>query len=215
VTGSQSSSSDDLPRTGTICGTRGSHLRDTGRHMAHSNDVFISYAADTKPLAVELTLALQREGIDTWADFKDLKPGQLWKDEIEHALENAQSVVILLSADSQSTRWTDLEWRLALTKAWSDADKVLIPVLVGESETPPFLRDWVSLRIDPNAEPQWTADILTVLRSARNRVVQGTGNRDRQERRARLDEIARATEEMRRNESLEVQADADLRRGIV
>jgi len=76
--------------------------------MARFSDVFISYAADTKPLAEELTLALQREGINTWADFKDLKPGQLWKDEIEHALENARSVVILVSPDSQSTRWADL-----------------------------------------------------------------------------------------------------------
>jgi hypothetical protein len=180
--------------------------------MARSEDVFISYARDTKPLAEELTLALQREGIHTWADFKDLKPGQFWKDEIEHALENAHSVVILVSPDSLSTRWADWEWRLALTKAWSDSDKVLIPVVVGGSETPPFLRDWVSLRIDPNTEPQWTADILKVLRSARNRVVHGTGNPGRQERHARLDEIARATEEMRRHESREVQADADPQR---
>ena len=182
--------------------------------MARFSDVFISYAADTKPLAEELTLALQREGINTWADFKDLKPGQLWKDEIEHALENARSVVILVSTDSQSTRWADLEWRLALTKAWSDSDKVLIPVVVGASEAPPFLRDWVSFRIDPNAGPQWTADILKVLRSARNRVVHGTGRREQQERHARLDEIARATEEMRRHEPRVIQADTDPRRGI-
>jgi hypothetical protein len=183
--------------------------------MARPNDVFISYAADTRPLAEELTLALQREGFHTWADFKDLKPGQLWKDEIEQALENAQSVVILVSPDSQSTRWADVEWRLALTKAWSDSDKVLIPVVVGGSEAPPFLRDWVSLRIDPSAEPQWTADILRVLRSTRNRVVHGTGSREQLERHARLDEIARATEEVRRREPLNVQADADPQSGTL
>jgi hypothetical protein len=183
--------------------------------MPRSNDVFISYAADTKPLAEELTLALQREGIHTWADFKDLKPGQLWKDEIEHALEDAQAVVILVSPDSQSSRWVEVEWRLALTKAWADPNKTLIPVVVGGSETPPFLRDWVSLRIDPSAEPHWTADILRALRSAQNRVVHGSGSRERQERHARLDQIARATEEVRRRELSDIPADTDPQRGLL
>ena len=53
-------------------------------------DVFISYASDTKSLTEELARALEREGIHAWADFKDLKPGQLLKDEIEEALERAQ-----------------------------------------------------------------------------------------------------------------------------
>lgn len=184
-----------------------------GRHMARSNNVFISYAADTKPLAEELTLALQREGIHTWADFKDLKPGQRWKDEVEHALDDAQSVVILVSPDSRSTRWADVEWRLALTKAWSDSDKVLIPVVVGGSEAPPFLRDWVSLRIDPSAEPtRWTSDILNVLRSARNRVVHGSGIREQPERNQRLAEIARATEEVRKREPVGDQPGTDPQR---
>jgi hypothetical protein len=179
--------------------------------MAKSTNVFISYAADTKPLAEELVLALQKEGIQTWADFKDLKPGQLWKDEIENALEKAQSVVILVSPTSQSTRWAEMEWRLALTKAWSDSDKVLIPVVVGGNDTPPFLHDWVSLRIDPGTEPaRWTADILRVLRSARNRAVHGVGSYDQRERRARLDEMAHAAEQFRRGEPVNVQADADL-----
>jgi hypothetical protein len=162
--------------------------------MAPSTYVFISYAEDTKPLAKKLAYALQREGIRTWADFKDLKPGQLWKDEVESALDKAQWFVILVSPHSQSTRWAEVEWRLALTKAWSDSSKVLIPVVVGGNEAPPFLRDWVSLRIDPDDEPaKWIADVLQVLRSARNRFVSGATHAERQ---ARLNDMAREVDRL-------------------
>jgi hypothetical protein len=167
-----------------------------------SPNVFISYASDTKPLAEELTLALQGEGIHTWAGFKDLKPGRLWKDEIEHALEDTQAVVILVSPDSRPSRRTEVEWQLALKEAWAHPDKVFLPVLLRGSETPPFLRNWAPLSIDPDAEPQWTSDVLKALRSAGSRFVQGTpAGQQRQERQARLAEIAHAMEEVRRRES--------------
>lgn len=166
--------------------------------MPRSSNVFIAYAADTKPLAEELTLALQREGIQTWADFKDLKPGQLWKDEIENALQNAQSFVILVSPESKMTRWAEVEWRLALTNAWSDPQKMLIPVVVGENEVPPFLSDWVPLRIDPGAQSgRWTSDILQALRSAPNRSIPRAGVHEKQKRTDRLNEMASALEDVR------------------
>ncbi len=67
-------------------------------------------------------------------------------------MDKAQSFVILVSPQSQSSRWAEVEWRLALTEAWSDSNKMLIPVVVGGSDVPPFLRDWVPIRIDPGDE---------------------------------------------------------------
>jgi hypothetical protein len=98
---------------------------------------------------------------------------------------------------------------MVLAKAWSDSDKLLIPVVVGGNETPPFLRDWVSLQIDPNAEPaRWTAEVLKVLRSSRNRAVHGNGSREQQERHQRFDEMAHATEELQKRESGDLPADS-------
>ncbi len=143
--------------------------------MGLSTNVFISYAADTLPLAEELTRVLQQEGITAWTDFKDLKPGQLWKEEIERAVEDAHSFVVLISPRSKMTRWAEWECRQALTKAWSDSSKMMIPVIVGGDEPPPFLRDWVALRVDPELEPaRWTAEILQVLRSANDGTVAAT-----------------------------------------
>ncbi len=43
--------------------------------MSTGSNVFLSYAADTKPLAEEIARVLRNQGIQTWADFKDLHPG--------------------------------------------------------------------------------------------------------------------------------------------
>lgn len=168
--------------------------------MAATN-VFVSYAADTKPLAEQLTSALQTEGFDTWADFKDLEPGQRWADEIDHALERARWVLFLVSPQSHATRWLEAEWRAVLTKVWADSDKMLLPIVIGGDEPPPFLRRWVALRIDPVSDPEgWTKRVLQELRSRRDWSLHGLTGRDRQERERRLNEIGRMAQELRQHE---------------
>lgn len=177
-------------------------MRDTVfRAMATESDVFISYAADTKPLAEQLTQALQTQGFHAWADFKDLRPGQVWQDEIERALEDARSFLILVRPTSRADSWQEAEWRAALRKVWSDSDKRLIPVVVGGTEPPPFLRSWVSLLVDPDAEPaNWTRHVVNALLSAPNERVHAPSAENRRQRQRRLDEIGRTAEELAKNE---------------
>ena len=68
--------------------------------MPNESDVFISYAADLKPWAQELTEVLQKQGIQVWADFKDLRPGDRWHDELERAVEKADRFLILVGPRS-------------------------------------------------------------------------------------------------------------------
>ena len=161
------------------------------------SDVFISYAADTKPLAQVLTDALQKEGIRAWVDFSDLRPGQRWQDEIERAVESSDSFVILVSPESYATPWLEAEWRAALAGAWSDSHKTMIPVVVGAADPPPFLRDWVSLRIDPTSgSTTWTRQVLDALRSRSHDTAHNRSPQDRREREERLDEISRGAREL-------------------
>ena len=170
--------------------------------MPADTNVFISYATDTKPAAEELTRALEQNGFHAWADFKDLQPGQRWKDQTEQALERAQFFLILVGPDSRTSQWQEWEWRAALEKVWGDSKKTLIPLIVGPGESPPFLRDWVSLRIDPVAEPAyWAKRVLQMLKTTRNRGAHGLTNEDRKERKERLSEIARAAEELGKREA--------------
>jgi hypothetical protein len=162
--------------------------------MATESDVFISYAEDTKPLAEELTKALEKQRFQAWADFKDLQPGARWRDEIERSLDKASWLLILVSPRSRATGWQEAEWRAALTKVWSDSDKRLWPVVVGGTEPPPFLWSWVSLTIDPAKEPaNWTRRVLDVLRWQPSEGMHDL--RDENRARRRLDEIGRAAEQ--------------------
>jgi TIR domain len=164
--------------------------------MPPSTVVFISYAADTKPAAEELTRALEENGIHAWADFKDLHAGQRWQEEIERAADRARQFLVLVGPHSSATPWLELEWRTVLAKAWADSRKSVMPILFGTDEPPAFLRNWVPLRVDRGSEPaQWTLRVLEALRSSRDRSAESSANR--RERGQRLKEIHRATEELK------------------
>jgi hypothetical protein len=177
--------------------------------MSSELSVFISHGADTKPLAEELTRALESQGIEAWVDFKDLRPGQRWKDELERAIEAAQWVLILVGSGHRATTWQEAEWSTALARTWTDSDKRLLPVVFGENEPPAFLRNWVSLRVDPAKEPStWTRHVLDALLSARNDAVHGVGVQNRRERQKRLDEIGKVAEDLREDPPDELQISA-------
>jgi hypothetical protein len=180
--------------------------------MASGSSVFISYAADTKPQAQELTRALENQGIESWVDFKDLQPGQRFKDQLESALGAARWFLVLVGSGNRTTLWQEAEWSAALAHSWTDSDKRVLPVVFGETEPPPFLRNWVFLRVDPNQEPAtWTRRVLETMRVSNNDDVHDLSAQNRCERQKRLDEIRKAAEELRESEPGEPPIIADTR----
>ena len=165
--------------------------------MATSANIFISYASDTKPLAEELTKALESQGIEPWVDFKDLQPGQRWREELDRAIAAAQWFVILVGSNSRATPWQEAEWSAALANSWAHSEKKLLPVVFGEGDPPPFLRNWVSLRIDPQREAStWTHHVLGALQNLRNKSVHSVDPQNREERNERFSEVRKAAEEL-------------------
>ncbi len=163
--------------------------------MASGPNVFVSYASDTKPLAVELANALTSHGMEPWVDFKDLHPGQPWPEELQRAIDEAQWFVILLGPGSRASRWQEAEWTAALASTWTHEEKRLLPVLFGESAPPPFLRNWIPLKVDSSTAPSvWTGRVVEILRNeGKNRRV---ANKDK----GRLDEVEAAVEALRKVE---------------
>lgn len=169
--------------------------------MASGASVFISYASDTKPLAEELTKALESQGIEPWVDFKDLHPGQRWREELERAVEEAHWLLILVGSESRATRWQEAEWSAALARTWVDREKQLLPIVFGKDDPPPFLRNWVALRVNPDTEAStWTRKVIDVLRNLRNETTHA-GPKSREERQKRLEEIRKAVEALREGQS--------------
>jgi hypothetical protein len=168
--------------------------------MSSGRTVFISYASDTKPLAEELAKALESQGIEPWVDFRDLHPGQRWRDELDRAIDAAQWLIILVGEESRATPWQEAEWSAALAHTWLNSDKKLLPVIFGDSDPPPFLRNWVSLRFDPRTEAStWTSHVLDTLQNTRDEVVHEIGLQNRAERQRRLEEVQKAAEELRQS----------------
>jgi hypothetical protein len=157
--------------------------------------VFVSYAADTKPLAEQLMQALENKGIEAWVDFKDLQPGRQIQQELEHAIDKAQCYLILVGPKSRASAWQDAEWRAMLAKAWTNSDKRVLPVVVGSSESPPFLRNWVSLRVDPADEPQtWTHRVVNALESLNSMTARGLDAKSKRQRIKRFFQMGAAIE---------------------
>jgi hypothetical protein len=152
--------------------------------------VFISYAHDSKHLAEELTQAFSNEGITVWADFKDLRPGDQWRMKLDQAVKASNLFLFLISPNVQMSPWQELESQTALAKAWTNSKTKVLPVLTGSSEPPPFLRNWVSLKVDPEDEPlTWTKRVVEAVQSDRSPNVRALPAKSKRERAKRLNEI--------------------------
>jgi len=166
--------------------------------------VFISHGSDTEVLAEELARDLRGQGMEPWIDSERLHAGQPWREELEHALDKAGWVVILVRPDSPVTPWQQFEWSAVLARVWTDPEKRLLPVVFGKNDPPPFLRSWRAVVVDYN-EPgcqvsSWTRRVVDALRTSRGEAARDADLQSREERRQRLDEISRAAEELRQRQ---------------
>jgi hypothetical protein len=176
--------------------------------MAANANVFISYASDTKPLAEELTRDLERQGIEPWVDFKDLQPGQRASEELQRAIDRAAWFVVLVGSKSRTTPWLEAEWSAVLARTWESEDKRLLPVVFGDGPLPPFLRNWVALRVNPETEAStWTRKVLDVLRSVRSASVAHDAGKRSKELQRRLQELSYAAEALREGQPAHVSAE--------
>ena len=110
---------------------------------------FISYAHTDTEIARRLAGDLISNGVDVFADFWDLQPGDSIVDKIfEQGIGNAEFVLILLSPASVASRWVKQELDTGLVRRITGQTR-LIPVIVEQAEVPVSLRSlkWVDLTV--------------------------------------------------------------------
>jgi WD40 repeat protein len=87
--------------------------------------VFISYARkDGSDLAEQLQSDLAKEGFDAWLDIKTISGGATWTKRIEHALDEAEYVLALMTSGSYASEICRAEQLRALRKG-----KCVIPLM--------------------------------------------------------------------------------------
>jgi hypothetical protein len=98
--------------------------------------VFISYSHKDKKWLERLQQhlkPLERDGLlDRWDDTH-IKPGQIWHDEIQRALETARVAVLLVSADFLASDFIAKDELPPLLAAAKDQGTFILPVIVSAS----------------------------------------------------------------------------------
>lgn len=77
--------------------------------------VFISHSSKDTDLITALRQALEAYGTTVWTDVRALAPGDLLGAEIREAIEDADAVLVVLSAQAFNSKWIRIEIDSALT----------------------------------------------------------------------------------------------------
>jgi hypothetical protein len=85
---------------------------------------FISYSHEDRDFASKLADRLSAGGVDVWRDERGIDAGSDWADEIEDALTECSSVIVILSPAARQSRWVKNEITYACQKK-----KEVIPVI--------------------------------------------------------------------------------------
>lgn len=96
---------------------------------------FFSYARDNGEFVLRLAKDLRASGVDLWLDQLDIPAGARWDSEIEKALDSAERLIVVLSADSVGSVNVMDEVSFAL-----EHGKRVVPVLFQECKIPMRLR---------------------------------------------------------------------------
>lgn len=93
--------------------------------------VFVSYSRQDTELVQELVDDLRRHNIPLWFDRDNIPLGVDWDVAIEHALEDASHMLLVLSKSSVNSKNVRDEIAVAL-----DEDKVIIPIMINDCKPP-------------------------------------------------------------------------------
>jgi hypothetical protein len=103
-----------------------------GMKVKRKGGVFISYATADQPFADLLAKKLQERDISCWFAPKDMQGGKRMEDQIDHAIENYDRLLVVLSEHSIRSNWVTREIRKAFKFEKQQNRKKLFPIrLVG------------------------------------------------------------------------------------
>jgi hypothetical protein len=97
-----------------------------------THDVFISYSSKDKPIADGICANLEAAGIPCWIAPRDIAPGEDWPTAITTAISGSKVMVLVFSANSNSSADVSREIILA-----ANHKLVIIPFKIEDIEPEP------------------------------------------------------------------------------
>lgn len=121
--------------------------RSESRESVNAAQVFLSYAQRERELADAVASELKSRGIAVWDATRGIASGSVWSDTISTALEESDSMIALLNANSFSSEYVRKELDFALFNE-RYRNRVL-PVLVGEATLSDFVQlPWILTKLE-------------------------------------------------------------------
>jgi WD40 repeat protein len=114
--------------------------------MPEKRDIFVSYSRANTEFARDLYAKLQSLGFTLWRDRSDMEGGADWWRQIQEAIENVDTMILILSPTALASEVVAQEWHYARQKGTR-----VIPVLaqsVDWNAVPRWMKrvDWLDLR---------------------------------------------------------------------
>jgi len=108
------------------------------------NKVFMSYSRREVGFVDQLTERLNDEGFEVWLDYRTLVPGTPWKVQIEKGVDEADTILLVVSKESMASKYVELEWKRVI----QEVDKRIILVIFEAVDLPEVLEkyEWVDFR---------------------------------------------------------------------
>jgi hypothetical protein len=108
-----------------------------------TKNIFMSYSRRELGFVDDLVSQLEGEGYKVWLDYRVLIPGTPWKEQIAKGLNDADTVLLVLSKASIASEYVELEWRHFL-----ETDKRVILLIFEAVDIPTELEkyEWVDFR---------------------------------------------------------------------
>jgi hypothetical protein len=98
---------------------------------------FISYSRQEVTFVDSFARELEKRGVSTWVDFRNLVPGRPWQDQLDYGVQNAKTILLVVSKASMSSLPVKDEWTKSLAKG-----RRIILILFEPCKIDPGLTAW-------------------------------------------------------------------------
>jgi hypothetical protein len=102
--------------------------------------IYIAHHSGDIEYVRELSVYLQEHGHDVFFADDDLRPGQMWENELSAALRSSDALIAVISQQSADSKWMLTETGAAMGYFTERGRPLVIPVVLDGAELPPPLR---------------------------------------------------------------------------